>query len=70
VTIEVSHATLGPQALAARLREQPEPVIGYIGRGSLKLDLRTVFPHQDETLIRMLRTLGTLGTSGTPGTPG
>lgn len=54
VTIEVSHATLGPQALAARLRQQPEPVIAYTGRGSLKLDLRTIFPHQDASLIRAL----------------
>ncbi len=54
VTIEVNHPTLGAQAMAARLREQPEPVIAYVGRGSLKLDLRTVFPHQDAALIRAL----------------
>jgi L-seryl-tRNA(Ser) seleniumtransferase len=59
VTIEVSHATLGPQALAARLREQPEPVIGYVGRGSLKLDLRTIFPHQDASVISTLLSLVT-----------
>jgi len=54
VTIEVDHPTRGAQAMAARLREQPEPVIAYVGRGSLKLDLRTVFPHQDAALIRAL----------------
>ena len=54
VTIEVNHPTLGAQALAARLREQPERVIAYVGRGNLKLDLRTVFPHQDAALIRAL----------------
>jgi L-seryl-tRNA(Ser) seleniumtransferase len=54
VTIEVSHPALGAQALAARLREQPEPVIAYVGRGNLKLDLRTVFPHQDAAVIRAL----------------
>jgi L-seryl-tRNA(Ser) seleniumtransferase len=54
VTIDVSHASIGPQALAARLREQPEPVIAYVGRGSLKLDLRTIFPHQDASVIRAL----------------
>jgi L-seryl-tRNA(Ser) seleniumtransferase len=59
VTIEVSHATLGPQALAARLREQPEPVIAYVGRGSLKLDLRTIFPHQDASVISALLSLVT-----------
>jgi L-seryl-tRNA(Ser) seleniumtransferase len=54
VTLDVSHPTLGAQALAARLREQPVPVITYLGRGNLKLDLRTVFPHQDAAVIRAL----------------
>ena len=54
ITIEVTHPTLGAQALATLLRRQPEPVIAYVGRGSMKLDLRTVFPHQDEAVIRAL----------------
>ena len=54
VTIEVTHRTLGAQALAAKLRDQPEPVIAYVGRGTVKLDLRTVFPHQDASVIRAL----------------
>jgi len=55
VTIDVTHPTLGAQALAARLRRQPEPVIAYVGRGAMKLDLRTVFPHQDAAVVRALR---------------
>jgi L-seryl-tRNA(Ser) seleniumtransferase len=70
VTIDVTHPTLGAQELAARLRALPDPVIAYVGRGSLKLDLRTVFPHQDAAVIRALRTLGTPGTPGTSGTLG
>ena len=54
IAIEVTHPTLGAQALAAQLRRQPEPVIAYVGRGSMKLDLRTVFPHQDAAVIRAL----------------
>ena len=54
VTIDVSHPTLGAQALATKLREQPEPVIAYVGRGTVKLDLRTIFPHQDASVIRAL----------------
>jgi L-seryl-tRNA(Ser) seleniumtransferase len=54
VTIEVSHPTLGAQALAAALREQPEPVIAYVGRGAVRLDLRTIFAHQDASVIRAL----------------
>ena len=54
VTIDVSHPTLGAQALAAALREQPEPLIAYVGRGTVRLDLRTIFPHQDDAVIRAL----------------
>jgi hypothetical protein len=50
----VSHPRVGAQELAAALRAQPEPVIAYVGRGALKLDLRTVFPHQDAAVIRAL----------------
>jgi L-seryl-tRNA(Ser) seleniumtransferase len=54
ITIDVTHPTIGAQALAALLRKQREPVIAYVGRGSMKLDLRTVFPHQDAAVIRAL----------------
>jgi L-seryl-tRNA(Ser) seleniumtransferase len=54
VTIDVTHPSLGAQPLAARLREQPEPVIAYVSRGTVKLDLRTIFPHQDASVIRAL----------------
>jgi L-seryl-tRNA(Ser) seleniumtransferase len=54
VTIDVKHPTLGAQELTARLREQTVPLIGYVGRGSVKLDLRTIFPHQDGDVIRAL----------------
>ena len=55
VTIDVNHPALGPQALAAALRERAVPVIGYVSRGSLRLDLRTIFPHQDDEVIDALR---------------
>jgi L-seryl-tRNA(Ser) seleniumtransferase len=55
VTIDVGHPRLGARALAAALREQPEPVIAYVGRGTVKLDLRTIFPHQDAGVIRALQ---------------
>jgi L-seryl-tRNA(Ser) seleniumtransferase len=57
VTIDVSHPALGAQALATGLREQPEPVIAYVGRGTVKLDLRTIFPHQDASVIRALQAI-------------
>jgi L-seryl-tRNA(Ser) seleniumtransferase len=58
VTIDVRHPTLAAQDLTARLREQPIPVIAYVGRGSVKLDLRTIFPHQDSDVIAALRAVG------------
>ena len=55
VTIELAHHLIKSQDLAARLRQQPLPVIGYMARGILKLDLRTIFPRQDDDLIQALR---------------
>jgi len=55
VTIDLSHKTLKPQDLAARLREHAVPVVGYIARGKLKLDLRTIFPRQDAQLANAIR---------------
>ena len=40
--------------LAVRLRAAEPPVIGYIAGGRYRIDLRTVFPHQDCDLIRAL----------------
>ena len=42
-------------AFAARLRRGTPPVIGYIAAGKFKLDLRTIFPRQDEELVTALR---------------
>jgi L-seryl-tRNA(Ser) seleniumtransferase len=55
VTLDLTHATLASQDLVGRLREQPVPVIGYIVRGTVKLDLRTIFPRQDGDVVNALR---------------
>jgi L-seryl-tRNA(Ser) seleniumtransferase len=44
-----------PAAFAARLRRGASPVIGYVAAGKYKLDLRTIFPRQDEELVTALR---------------
>ena len=41
--------------LAARLRHGSPPVIGFLADDCLQLDLRTVFPDQDEALTRAIR---------------
>ena len=51
VTVDLKHHTRSAQDLAQRLRAQPVPVVGYIARGRLRLDLRTIFPRQDALLI-------------------
>ncbi len=56
VTIDLAAGAGGASAeLAARLRLGQPPVIGYTSQGRFKLDLRTIFPHQDEPLVTALR---------------
>jgi L-seryl-tRNA(Ser) seleniumtransferase len=57
VTLNITHGRLKPQGIAARLREHSVPVIGYIARGKLKLDLRTIFPSQDAEVIEAIKGL-------------
>ncbi len=45
--------------LAARLRAGTPPVVGSISGDRFRLDLRTVFPGQDETLAAIIRALFT-----------
>jgi L-seryl-tRNA(Ser) seleniumtransferase len=54
-TLDISHDRLKPQELAARLRLNTPPIVGFIERGKLKLDLRTVFPDQDAEIVAALR---------------
>ena len=55
VTLDLAHHSIPPQELAARLRDQPLPVIGYVARGTVKLDLRTIFRDQDAALLAAVR---------------
>ncbi|MEI7686698.1 MAG: L-seryl-tRNA(Sec) selenium transferase [Planctomycetota bacterium] len=57
VTIDLTHGAIKPQELAHRLRAQPIPVIGYVARGAVKLDLRTIFPRQDVDVISAVRAI-------------
>jgi len=55
VTLDVQPHGLALAKFAARLRAGTPPVVGYVSAGVFKLDLRTVFPRQDEQLARALR---------------
>jgi L-seryl-tRNA(Ser) seleniumtransferase len=55
VTIDLAHTKHKAGVLAMRLREHSMPVIGYIARDKVKLDLRTIFPWQDAELVNAIR---------------
>jgi L-seryl-tRNA(Ser) seleniumtransferase len=55
ITLDLAHPTLKAQELARRLRERPLPVIAYVARGVVKLDLRTILVRQDEDVVSALR---------------
>jgi L-seryl-tRNA(Ser) seleniumtransferase len=55
VTIDIVPANSSVTHFAAQLREATPPLIGYIAANSFKLDLRTIFPQQDEAVIDAIR---------------
>jgi L-seryl-tRNA(Ser) seleniumtransferase len=56
VTIDLVLKNLSLEEFSARLRHGTPPVIGYISGGCFKLDLRTIFPSQDDEVVRALST--------------
>lgn len=54
-SVTLDFAVDEPTEFAGRLRRGTPPVIGYIATGNFKLDLRTIFPRQDEELMAALR---------------
>ena len=55
--IRIKPDGMTPSALAKRLRESKPPIIGAVGSGRFNLDLRTVFPRQDQEIIEAFRNL-------------
>jgi L-seryl-tRNA(Ser) seleniumtransferase len=56
VTIDVATESSSLAEFAARLRASSPPVIGYVADDRFKLDLRTIFPWQDDLVIEAIRT--------------
>lgn len=54
VTVDLRPSGMPVTEVAARLRTGVPPVIGHVAGGWFKLDLRTVFPAQDEALATAL----------------
>lgn len=43
------------ERVAEQLRQGSPPVVGYVEEDALRLDLRTVFPQQDDALVEAIR---------------
>ncbi len=54
VALEISASGFSPDELAARLRQGAPALIGYVAKNRFKLDLRTIFPEQDELVVTAL----------------
>ena len=55
VTLDVAPQRMALLELSRRLREGNPPLIGYTSGNQFKIDLRTIFPHQDQQLVGALR---------------
>jgi L-seryl-tRNA(Ser) seleniumtransferase len=55
--IALTHADFSADDLSARLRANTPPVIARVEEGRVLLDLRTVFPEQDEVLVEVLNSV-------------
>ena len=55
VTIDVAPDNLSLAEFATTLRASNPPVIGYIADDRFKLDLRTIFPRQDDFVVGAIR---------------
>ena len=56
ITIDFLPENSSLEDFARTLRRSSPPVIGYIAGGRFKLDLRTIFSHQDDLVIDAIRT--------------
>jgi L-seryl-tRNA(Ser) seleniumtransferase len=55
ISIDIQPENCSANEFAARMRALIPPVIGYIANRTFKLDLRTIFPHQDDTVVDAIR---------------
>jgi seryl-tRNA(Sec) selenium transferase len=56
VTINISPLGLPLEIFSQRLRLAAIPVVGSITKNHFKINLRTVFPHQDDDLVQGILT--------------
>ena len=59
ITVDFLPENCSVQDFSRALRRSNPPVIGYIGDRRFKLDLRTIFSHQDDLVVDAIRTAAT-----------
>ena len=59
ITIDFLPENFSLEDFASALRRSTPPIVGYIGDSRFKIDLRTVFPHQDDLVVDAIRTAAT-----------
>jgi L-seryl-tRNA(Ser) seleniumtransferase len=59
ITLDFLPENFSLEEFAAALRRSSPPIVGYISNGRFKLDLRTIFPHQDDLVVEAIRTVAT-----------
>ena len=55
ITIDILPDNCSVQEFASMLRRSVPPIVGYVANERLKLDLRTIFPHQDDLVVDAIR---------------
>ena len=55
VIIEIVPGNCSPLELASRLRNATPPVVGYLANDCFRLDVRTIFPEQDDLVVAAIR---------------
>ncbi len=59
ITIDLLPETGSVEKFGQMLRRAKPPVVSYISNARIKLDLRTIFSHQDDLLVDAIRTAAT-----------
>ena len=54
LALDLMPKSMGLPEMARLLREQDMPVIGYVAEDRFRIDLRTVFPEQDQIVVENL----------------
>jgi L-seryl-tRNA(Ser) seleniumtransferase len=63
ITLDILPQNCSVHEFATALRRSVPPIVGYIANERFKLDLRTIFPHQDDTIIDAIRTASAMTAS-------